>query len=265
WNRAKRNLTIDRFWRFYPLYARAWLTAEKHLVLFDYATAWLVQHKVLLPGPTVLERFVAQVIERADKRLWARLNRLVDEPRGEQLRALLTIEEGNRFSRLELLRRRERHASTRTINAAMRRLVDVRTFGLGNLDLSGLPMGRIKAMSRYGLTSWAAAIGDLGQAHQLATLLVTIRELEAVIQDEVVDLLLLIVSDKFKDATKAGLKARLQLLAETDTAALQLCVACQLILDEALPEGEIRLAVFKQVPREQLEKAVKLVGQEMAH
>lgn len=247
------------------LYARTWLAAEKHLVLFDYATAWLVENKVLLPGPTVLERLVAHVVERADKRLWERLNRLVDESQTEQLRALLTVAEGKRFSPLELLRRREQRASTRTINAALRRLVDVRAYGLGNLDLTGFPVGRIKAMARYGLTAWAAAIDDLGQAHELATLLITVRELEAVIQDEVLDLLLLIVADKFKDAAKAGLKARLQLLAEVDTATLQLCAACQYILDDDLLESEIRQAIFEQVPREQLEKAVTLVGQEMSH
>ncbi|MCI0732088.1 MAG: hypothetical protein L0332_35935 [Chloroflexi bacterium] len=72
------------------------------------------------------------------------------------------------------------------------------------------------------------------------------------------------MADKFKDAAKAGLKARLQLLAEVDRATLQLCEACQFILDEALPESEIRPAVFEQIPREQLAKAVTLVGQEMS-
>jgi len=259
-HRSQRPFSLLR-----QLYAHAWLAAEKHLVLFDYATAWLVQNKVLLPGPTVLERLVARVVERADKRLWQRLNHLVDEVQAEQLRTLLTVDEDKRFSRLELLRRQERRASSRTINVAMRRLADVRVFGLRNLDLSAFPVGRIKALSRFGLTAWAAAIDDLGQAHQLATLLITVRELEAVIQDEVLDLLLLIVADKFKDAAKAGLRARLQLLAEVDTATLQLCEACQFILDDELPESELRLAVFEQIPRENLEKAVILVGQEMSH
>ncbi len=247
------------------LYARAWLSAEKHLVLLDYATAWLVQNKVLLPGATVVERLVAHVVDRADKRLWERLNGLVDELQAEALRTLLVTGAGKRFSRLELLRRPEQHASTRTINAAMRRLMEVRTFGLGSLDLSGFPVSRLKAMARYGLTAWAAAIDDLSQEHELATLLVTIRELEAIIQDEVLDLLVLIVADKFNDAAKAGLKARLQLLAEVDTATLQLCEACQYILDDELPGETIRQTVFEQIPREQLEKAVRLVGKEMSH
>ncbi|MBP6804168.1 MAG: DUF4158 domain-containing protein [Chloroflexi bacterium] len=258
-HQSQRVFTLLR-----QLYARTWLTAEKQIVLFDYATAWLVQNKVLLPGPTVLERFIARLTERADQRLWVRINRLVSKPQAEQLRSLLVVESGKRFSGLELLRRREEHASTRTINTAMHRLSAARTFGLGTLDLAGLPVSRLKALSRYGLTAWASAIDDLGQEHGLATLLITVRELEAMIQDEVLDLLLLIMADKFKDAAKNGLKARLQLLTEVDAATGQVCTACQFILDDKLLANEIRQTIFAQIPRESLAQAVTLLSQEIS-
>lgn len=227
------------------LYARAALTQESHLVLFDYATAWLVQHKVLLSGARVLERWVARIVSRAQLRLWQRLVDLVDQTQRDQLQSLLIVEEDERFSRLELLRRPATRASSPTVKHSLRRLADVRTVGVSGIDLTGISAGHINAMARYGLGAWAAALEDLGENHRLAVLLATTHELEAVIQDEVLDLLLLNVAEKFRTAEKTGLKARLNALAQVDAAALQLCAACQFVLDEKLPEKKVRQAIFK--------------------
>jgi hypothetical protein len=42
------------------LYALCWTGTERPSVLFDRAMAWLLTHKMLLPGVSVLERFVAR-------------------------------------------------------------------------------------------------------------------------------------------------------------------------------------------------------------
>jgi Domain of unknown function (DUF4158) len=52
------------------LYALCWTGTDRPSALFDRATAWLVTHKVLLPGASVLERSIARARTRANSRLW---------------------------------------------------------------------------------------------------------------------------------------------------------------------------------------------------
>jgi hypothetical protein len=87
------------------LFARAWLSNERPGLMFDFATAWLLQNKVLLPGATTLVRLISEVRERAQKRLWKKLAALPNQWQKAQLLALLEVPEGQRLSQLELLRK----------------------------------------------------------------------------------------------------------------------------------------------------------------
>ena len=55
------------------LNARAWTMAERPSVLFDLATARLIEAKVLLPGASVLARLIAAARDQASERLYATL------------------------------------------------------------------------------------------------------------------------------------------------------------------------------------------------
>lgn len=166
-HRSQKTFTLLR-----RLYARAWVAEEKPLALFDFATTWLVQHKVLLPGATVLERLVARVINRANERLWQALAQLPDAEQAQRLLTLLDVEEDRRISRPEWMRRQERRASSRTVVSAIHRLRAVRALDVRQIDLSALPVGRVNAMARYGLLAWAQTIENLEEKRRLATLLV---------------------------------------------------------------------------------------------
>lgn len=71
------------------LCAMCWTGADLPSTLFEYANGWLVGHKVLLPGVTVLERFVAEVRSRMESRLWRILLRGVTQAQRQCLDGLL--------------------------------------------------------------------------------------------------------------------------------------------------------------------------------
>lgn len=90
---------------------RAWLVArtgmapERPSVLFDLATARLLEGKVLLPGPSTLMRLIASALERSNAQLWEALAGLPGAGQCERLEALLTVPVGETSSILDRLRR----------------------------------------------------------------------------------------------------------------------------------------------------------------
>jgi hypothetical protein len=58
------------------LYARCWSGEDRAMSLFEQAVEWLLAHKVLLPGVTVLERYVGRVRDRAQRRKNLHLGRI---------------------------------------------------------------------------------------------------------------------------------------------------------------------------------------------
>ncbi len=72
--------------------------------MFDFATAWLLQNKVLLPGATTLVRLISEIRERANQRLWKKLAALPNKWQAAQVMELLVIPEGQRVSPLEQLK-----------------------------------------------------------------------------------------------------------------------------------------------------------------
>ncbi|MGH8323130.1 MAG: DUF4158 domain-containing protein [Steroidobacteraceae bacterium] len=61
------------------LYAQCWTGTERPSVLFDRATTWMLAQRVLLPGASVLERFVARLRDRVEARLWRLLGSNINE------------------------------------------------------------------------------------------------------------------------------------------------------------------------------------------
>ena len=93
------------------LYIQCWTGTDRPIVLFERATSWLLAHKVLLPGASTLERFVAKLRQRVEQRLWHLLGQGITQESQCKLEALLSVPEGNRRSWFDQLRTGPTHIS----------------------------------------------------------------------------------------------------------------------------------------------------------
>ncbi len=241
------------------LYTRAWLSSERPSMLVDLATAWLVERKILLPGLSALERLVAKIRDRVATRLWKVMATGPNEEQRQCLQGLLEVPQGSRQSRLDRLRRGPTNVSGPAFVCALRRLCSIRDLGVGDLDLSGVPPSRLKALARYASSAWAPTIARMPSDRQIATLLAFARAFETTAMDDALEVLDRLITELRSAAKKKGQKARIRSLRDLDAAALQLREACAVLLDEGLESPQVRLAVFQRVPRERLLEAVATV------
>jgi len=240
------------------LYALCWTGTEQPSVLFDRATTWLLARKVLLPGCTTLERFVARLRSRVRIRLWTMLGRGITEEQRDRLEELLTVEPQGRSSWLDKLRKGPVRISGRAIVNAIHRLRTVRELDI-KLTAPGVPPSRIASLARFAGTAKVTSIARLPSARRLATLVAFVHCLEATAQDDVIEVLDMLLHNFFSNAAKADKKTRLRSIKDLDKAATVLAKACRSLIDPALDDNDRLRELFAQTPPEVLTQALKSV------
>src|SRR5882724_567831 len=242
------------------LYAQCWTGTERPGALFERATTWLLAHKVLLPGASVLERFVSRLRQRVEGRVCRLLGDSISAEQKERLEALLLAPEGSRSSALDQLRSGPVMVSVPALVRTLERLQKVRDFGLTSSAASLIPPSRIAALTRVANTAKVTAVANLPPARRLATLVAFIHTLEASALDDALEVFEMLVHDVFGKAKKADQHARMRTLKDLDAAAATLAEACMVVLDATLPDEYLRTAVFTRVPRQEMAQALDEVS-----
>jgi TnpA family transposase len=237
------------------LYALCWTGTDRPSVLFDRATAWLIAHKVLLPGVTVLERFVGRLRTRVEQHIWSLLATSAPAESRAKLEALLSVE-NSPHSVLDRLRKGPFRRSAPELVRALQRVQEIRRLGIDLQPSRRVPPSRLQALARFASTAKVTALQRLPEARRLATLVAFAQNLEACALDDCLDLLDILITEVFSEAEKASTKARLRTIKDLDVAAIQLSQICRMVLDEKLSDADLRSSILAATTREDLQAAV---------
>ncbi len=251
-------------WRFRLsrfLYSRAWISDERPSLMFDMGTAWLIQHKVLLPGATTLQRLIIEIRERAANQLWRRLASLPSPEQKAALDALVVVPEGHRVSPFDRYRKGPVTISGPSLVGAINRYCELRTFGLQKLDFARIPPIRIKTIARQAglISQWQ--IARMPDDKRIGTLVAFVKAFEINALDDVLDVLDLLISDIAGKAKQLGKKNRLRTLKDLDKSALTLAQVCALVLSEEVDDDQLRATIYASVPKQHLELSVAMVNE----
>lgn len=237
------------------LYAMCWTGTDRPGELFNRATTWLLTHKVLLPGITVLERYIAQLRSRVEERLWRVLTQHLTPAQQQRLDDMLNVAAGERRSAMDQLRSGPVMISGPAFVRALNRLAKVRALEVKVGPTAAIPPSRIAALARFANIAKVTAVNRLPDARRMATLVAFVLSLEATALDDALEVLEALLRDLFSHAEKADKKARLRTLKDLDRATGVLVTACKVVLDEAIGDERVRGQLFEQVPRAALQQA----------
>jgi len=239
------------------LYALCWSGDDHPGPLAGRAVSWLIANKILLPGVSVLERFVGRIRDRAQKRLWKRLVAALSNKQQDDILQLFRETGNSAFAALDHLRTLPAQRSPGEFQRHLDRLDAIRAFGLRLSPPGGVPVTSLERLARVARMGKPSAIAALQEPRRTATVAALFYTLESAAQDAAAELAEALIADMIREAETAEEKARLRRARDLDDAALLLRDMGKLVMkDDALPLNEWRDALFLHISRDRLSAAM---------
>lgn len=173
-------------------------------ILIERLIDRLRAERIVVPGVMVVERMAAEAMHAADRQVIADIDRLFPRHQRERLDALLSEKEHSRKSRLSRLREPATRVDSRSLSDILDKLELARATGDVALTVPPAYHPRLNQMAREGVRYTAQAFQQIAASRRYATLIATVRELEATLTDAAIDMFRSLVA-------RANLRARKRL------------------------------------------------------
>jgi TnpA family transposase len=243
------------------LYNRLWFTEERLVEIMNAVRERLILKRILLPGVTTLERLIGRVKERVNDNVCRKLIKPLTAFQSAHLTTLLSSAEGSSVTTLQLLRTPPSQSTVKGIIQALERLQMIRKLGIPSSLTKGIPPARIRSFARIVTTASVHSLSRIAEPRRSALLVAWITVTLVTAQDDVIDIFDQLIGTLLGRAERRGTKNRFHTLKLLDKAAQKLCLACSYIVNDAIPERELKEKIFSDVSKAELLKAVYTVSE----
>jgi TnpA family transposase len=159
--------------------------------------------KIIIPGVPVLERLCAEVIVRAQRRLYRQLTAPLSEDQKNKVEALLNVREGSRQTVLAWLRQPAGAPSARNLLAHLERLQALRQVGLPIEIGRTVHQNHLLRLAREGAQTTVYHLKDFEVERRQATLVAILLDTHSTLIDEILDLHDRMIGSAFAKAKRA--------------------------------------------------------------
>ena len=163
----------------------------------------LRKQKILLPGPSTLERLCAKELVSAENRITNKISDKIDDEVQAALSKLLEEHVTKTMTRFVWLRQHEVGNNSRVVNDLLDRLELIRQINVPEESFDGVPAHRISRLRRQGERYFADGMRDLPNHRRTAILAVCVHEWRHKISDALVETHDRIVGKLYKSAERA--------------------------------------------------------------
>jgi TnpA family transposase len=225
--------------------------------LFEAAVSFLRREQIIRPGLTTLERAVTAARARAEAHMVKAVEGLLRAEQKQALNALIAPPASSETSALQFLKAPPGQATVRNLLTLLDKIDQVRALGIESLNLSALHPNRRKALAREAEHLYPVHLRRLAAPRRYTLLVCLLDELLTAFNDQAIETYEQVLGEmrnRSQGRRKKELFQRRQLI---HTHIEWLRQIGQTVLNEKIPDRQLREAIFKIVSRKTLLQAVK--------
>jgi hypothetical protein len=215
------------------------------------AKAFLKGNSILFPADSILRRLIGAQRQAARDHIYTRIANDLGTDLREKLDALLTAG-STRLTLFNSLKRPLRQPSPRSMLRLAEKLQPIQESGVLALDLSWLNNNYQRSLARYAHRCSTDRMRALKDERRYATLVCFLRQVYQDTIDHMVDMhgkLMLKVENRAQEDVDAEMRRQRRLIRNSLHSFHKLG---HIVLNDAVPDTELRQAVFEEVDRERL-------------